>query len=134
VNEFLHVLGVALVLSGTVMLWERGRYGRWPWQIDRYLREQEVGPIRNRILWNDRAGNDIDEIVISDCDIHVEQMNDRCWWIGVYPKNLAGEGGRWAGNFECNSRGRMTFSEQESDMTWEDDREHQSGGSESERS
>ena len=46
-------------------------------------------PIRDRILWNRRPENardcgDIDEIVMSNVSVHVEQMNDRCWWIGIY--------------------------------------------------
>lgn len=26
----------------------------------------------------------IDEIVIGNCDIHIEQMSDGHWWMGVY--------------------------------------------------
>lgn len=64
--------------------------------------------IPNRILWNIRGG-DIDEIVISNCTVHVEQMDGRCWWIGI----TRADGGYWAGNFVADSRGRMTFTEQE---------------------
>jgi hypothetical protein len=62
-----------------------------------------------RILWNVR-GEDIDEIVVTNSTVHIEQMNDRCWWIGIDLPN----GGYWAGNFTCDSRGRMRFWEQES--------------------
>lgn len=76
----------------------------------------------NRILWNKR-GRDIDEIVVSDVDVvHVEQMSDRCWWIGI----TRADGGSWAGNFICDSRGRMTFSEQEHEgFDWERDDTHE---------
>jgi hypothetical protein len=42
----------------------------------------------DRILWNRRPTGprdtgDIDEIVVHDCTVHVEQMDERCWWIGV---------------------------------------------------
>ncbi len=58
-----------------------------------------------RILWN-RRGEDIDEIVIDDpTSVHIEQMSDRCWWIGI---GVPG-GGRWMGTFYATSRGRMTF-------------------------
>jgi len=74
----------------------------------------------NRILWNER-GKDIDEIIVHNATIHVEQMHDRCWWIGI---TLA-DGGYWAGNFHCDSRGHMQFTEQEIDgFDWEDDRSH----------
>lgn len=75
----------------------------------------------NHILWNVRD-EDIDEIVLTDVDtVHVEQMHDRCWWIGIHLVN----GGYWAGNFHCDSRGRMKFTEQEKDaFDWDDDHAH----------
>jgi hypothetical protein len=74
----------------------------------------------NRILWNQR-GHGIDEIVVHGCTVHIEQMHDRCWWIGI---DLPG-GAHWAGNFWCDSRGRMTFTEQESDgFEWDHDGAH----------
>lgn len=69
----------------------------------------------HRILWNRRPTNpadcgDIDEIVIRNPQaVHVEQMDDRCWWIGIDMP----DGTYWHGNFSCDSRGRMRFSEQE---------------------
>lgn len=75
----------------------------------------------HRILWNNRDENDIDEIVIYDCTVHVEQMSDRCWWIGI----TTSDGASWMGNFTCDSRGRMSFSEQENDgIEWADDDAH----------
>jgi hypothetical protein len=66
------------------------------------------GEVRNRILWN-RRGRDIDELVVSDiADVHVEQMDNRCWWIGI----TRVDGSYWSGNFICDSRGRMRFTEQ----------------------
>jgi hypothetical protein len=85
----------------------------------------------NRILWNRRPNSshgydkaqDIDEIVLSDVKmVHVEQMDDRCWWIGIERE----DGGYWAGNFSCDSRGRMRFTEQEMwDFEWDDDSTHE---------
>lgn len=77
---------------------------------------------KHRILWNVR-GDDIDEVVFDHPKlVHIEQMDVRCWWIGV---SLPG-GGYWAGNFHCDSRGRMTFTEQEGwDFKWSDDVAHQ---------
>src|SRR4051795_293317 len=61
------------------------------------------GEVRNRILWN-RRGRDIDELVVSDiADVHVEQMDNRCWWIGI----TRTDGSYWSGNFVSDSRGRM---------------------------
>lgn len=74
----------------------------------------------DRILWNVRD-EDIDEIVLSGVNVHIEQMNDRCWWIGIY----RGDGTYWMGNFVADSRGRMRFVEQENDgIEWADDDEH----------
>lgn len=77
---------------------------------------------KHRILWN-RRGEDIDEIVFDHPRfVHIEQMNDRCWWIGV---DLPG-GGYWAGNFQATSRGKMTFSEQEgTGFEWDNDATHE---------
>ena len=88
----------------------------------------------NRILWNQRppetrvapgsidsAGN-IDEVVLQAERIHIEQMHDRCWWIAV---DVPG-GGQWMGNFCCDSRGRMRFTEQEMDgFEWDRDDTHE---------
>lgn len=75
-----------------------------------------------RILWN-RRGEDIDEIVLTGVTVHVEQMDDRCWWIGVYKP-----GGEryWMGNFVADSRGRMRFVEQENNgIVWDRDGSHE---------
>lgn len=83
----------------------------------------EGGGVTNRILWNQRD-HDIDEIVLSDvATVHVEQMNDRCWWIGITLAN----GTEWSGNFTADSRGRMRFDEQEGNVVWDEDREHREG-------
>ena len=76
----------------------------------------------NRILWNERD-RDIDEIVVSDvATVHVEQMHERCWWIGI----TRTDGSYWAGNFFATSRGRMTFSEQEQEgFEWDADNTHE---------
>lgn len=81
------------------------------------------GRMTDRILWNERDGC-IDEVVVSDVSVHVEQMNDRCWWIGIY-KGDGPDAPYWMGNFHANSRGVMQFTEQENaGIVWDDDREH----------
>lgn len=79
----------------------------------------------NRILWNTRD-HDIDEIVLHDAStVHVEQMDDRCWWIGI---DLP-DGGYWSGNFTADSRGRMRFWEQERiGFEWDEDKSHDEFG------
>jgi len=42
-------------------------------------------------------------------DVHIEQMDNRCWWIGLHRP----DGTYWHGNFTADSRGRMRFSQQE---------------------
>lgn len=78
--------------------------------------------MRSRILWN-RRGEDIDELVLHNATVHIEQMDTRRWWIGIHLNS----GGYWAGNFSCDSRGRMSFWEQDppEGFEWDDDREHQ---------
>lgn len=74
----------------------------------------------SRILWNQRD-HDIDEIVLHDvATVHVEQMDDRCWWIGI---TLA-DGTDWTGAFIANSRGLMRFVEQDGNVEWDRDDEH----------
>jgi hypothetical protein len=77
--------------------------------------------IVNRILWNER-GDTIDEIVISDCTVHVEMMSDQQWWIGI----TRADGGYWSGNFTTvSSRSRMRFTEQEREgFEWDRDDAH----------
>lgn len=75
----------------------------------------------NRILWN-RGRDTIDEIVVHDCTVHVEQMTDNCWWIGIYKGEEA-----WSGNFHCphhRSKEGMSFTEQDDDLTWDREDEH----------
>ena len=90
-------------------------FGAGPWVLHadgRVGQPADDPPLRgpNRILWNERDG-DIDEIVVHAAVVHIEQMDDRTWWIGI---DVAG-GGYWAGNFHAKSRGPMTFTEQEMD-------------------
>ena len=78
--------------------------------------------VRNRILWNERDG-EIDEVVFTNPEVvHIEQMSDKCWWIGVH---LA-DGTYWSGNFHTHRqrRGFMTFTEQDSDVVWDHDGSH----------
>ena len=75
----------------------------------------------NRILWNARD-EDIDEIVLHDVKtVHIEQMSDQCWWIGIDMPN----GGHWAGNFFTGPRSKMHFAEQGNDsVEWDEDESH----------
>lgn len=82
----------------------------------------------DRILWNRRPKGprgdtgDIDEIVLHNVDIHIEQMDNRCWWIGIYRP----DGSYWMGNFTADRYGRMRFSEQENaDIAWDIDHSHE---------
>lgn len=78
-----------------------------------------------RILWND--ADDIDEIVIHGVSVHVEQMDDRCWWIGLYTDD---PNVYWMGNFVADSRGRMRFVEQENaGIEWDRDESHEADDS-----
>jgi hypothetical protein len=91
-------------------------------------RPDEPTPSRstNRILWNRRPANpldcgDIDEIVIHNCIVHVEQMDDRAWWIGI----VLPDGNQWMGEFRANSRGVMTFGQTDDGLiTWDRDDTH----------
>lgn len=70
----------------------------------------------DRILWNPGDDGDIDEIVLADVTVHIEQMNDRTWWIGL----TRPDGTSWDGNFHADSRGRMRFTEQENNgIVWD---------------
>ena len=79
-----------------------------------------------RILWNRRPVDgrdcgDIDEIVLHRPEfVHVEQMNDRDWWIGI----AMPAGSEFSGHFHATSRGVMTFGLTESDIEWDKDDEH----------
>ena len=76
--------------------------------------------IKNRILWNERGG-EIDEVVFTRPEqVHIEQMSDGCWWIGVHLE----DGTYWAGNFLARSKTRLTFTEQESDVKWDHEGAH----------
>lgn len=79
----------------------------------------------DRILWNDDT--EIDEVVLSGVDVHIEQMNgdpgEECWWIGVDRGDA-----HWSGNFAVVD-GRLTFTEQENaGFVWDRDETH--GGTE----
>lgn len=70
----------------------------------------------DRIVWNVRpsdtdTGGDIDELVIHGCSVHIEQLDERCWWIGVYRP----DGSSWSGNFTATKQGEMRFSQQDND-------------------
>ena len=94
------------------------------YDVDRYSLHIHVRP-RDENYGIDQSvpvgsGETIDEIVVHDCMVHVEQMNDRCWWIGIYKGDL-----RWSGNFSCyRHKDGMAFTEQDAELPWGRDEEH----------
>ena len=91
------------------------------------IREARAPNSMDRILWNRRPKNvrdvgDIDEIVAHNVTVHIEQMDDRCWWIGItWP-----DGSSWDGNFHATKKGKMTFGQQgHRDGGWPSDEEHE---------
>lgn len=89
-------------------------------------RKRSASPRVGRILWNRRPDGsdlgDIDEVVLHDVvTVHIEQMDTRCWWIGIY----LGDDRYWMGNFVADSRGRMSFVEHDNEgIEWDSDNEH----------
>lgn len=76
----------------------------------------------NRILWNGEADREpergrptIDEFVIHDATIHLEQMSDQCYWIGIDTK----DGKHLAVNVWAR-RAHIFCTEQESDIAWDE--------------
>lgn len=87
----------------------------------------------DRILWIERppghpggGGGNIDEIVLTDvATVHVGQVTDRCWWIGIY-RTHDHDTPYWTGNFVADSRGRMRFVEREhGGIEWDVDDTHE---------
>ena len=86
----------------------------------------------DRILWNRRpehdlpgGGGDIDEVVLHDVKlVHIEQMDDRAWWIGIHVEG--DDDPYWMGNFICGRGGQMRFVEQENHgIVWHAERSHE---------
>lgn len=78
---------------------------------------------QDRILWN-RRDHEIDEIVMHDVKtVHIEQMGDHCWCIGLYKNGV--DDPYWMGNFVADDDGFMKFIEQENaGIKWHKDEEH----------
>ena len=78
----------------------------------------------DRILWNRRPtethNGEIDELVVHGCDVHIEQVNTDCWWIGIHK-----DGADWSGNFTVETRKKMRFSQQDAGLTWGRDDTHE---------
>lgn len=57
----------------------------------------------------------LDDLVFDDVDIHLEDMNGKTWWLGVYKK---GTSKRLA--FRIKSKSKITLQIQEQDLpvTW----------------
>lgn len=86
-----------------------------------------------RILWNYRDDEarpgergEIDEVVLRNVNVHIEQMNDGCWWIGIYDAENPER--YWMGNIHTknpHSRAKLTFTEQENaGIEWDQDESH----------
>lgn len=45
-------------------------------------------PPVDRILRNN-DGETVDEVVVHDCTVHIEQMTDESYWIGIYKGDFA---------------------------------------------
>jgi len=65
------------------------------------------------------GGKFIDEIVVRDCTVHIEQMADNCYWIGI-------DKGAAEVSFNLYTRtAAISFAEQDADgWTWDQDKEH----------
>lgn len=81
----------------------------------------------DRILWNQREADGslgcVDEIVLHDVkSVHVEQMNEYHWWIGI---DLPDDS-YWSGDFIVDGTGHgMRFVQQESTIVWGSDSSHE---------
>lgn len=97
---------------------------------DAYEALRGGNPRVERILWNyrDEPGKrgEIDEVVLCNVDVHIEQMNDGCWWMGFY--RHADPDIYWMGNIHTKnprSRTHITFTEQENaGIEWQRDESH----------
>lgn len=67
----------------------------------------EAAASGHRILWNDRRSNDIDEIVVRDCTVHVEELNDTTFYLGIEKDGVV-----WTGEFSWDAKAkRIVFSQ-----------------------
>lgn len=78
----------------------------------------------DRILWNE-GRETVDEIVVHNCIVHLEQMSDQSYWMGIDKPggkslmvNLWVEGGRKP--LLC-----LVEDDSDGDWPWDEDREHE---------
>ena len=78
----------------------------------------------DRVLWNP-GRETFDEIVVHNCSIHVEQMTETAYWMGVYKAD------RQSLHVNLSHRGRVPLlatlwddSDPATPWTWGDDSEH----------
>jgi hypothetical protein len=86
------------------------------------------GPV-DRIVWRRRPSDGdlgcVDEVVVGDVDTaHVEQLDGRCWWVGLYQRG----GALWSGHFTVDDAGRLQFTQQESTVRWHADADGHADG------
>lgn len=74
----------------------------------------------DRILWN-TGGKTVDEIVVTDCTVHLEQQADNSYWIGI---SKAGKD--LAVNITTKRAPISVVAEEDLDgWHWDEDREHE---------
>jgi hypothetical protein len=79
----------------------------------------------DRILWN-KGRESVDEFIVHNCTVHLEQMSDTSYWMGIYKD---GDELRRALMVNLSHRGRVPLVctvEDDSDCMWEwaEDDEH----------
>ncbi len=76
-------------------------------------------PPVGRILWN-AGGDTVDEIVLHDCMVHIEQMSDGHYYVGITDR----QGNNFTGNIGARGRGKVDFTITDSSVNWDEDEEH----------
>lgn len=70
--------------------------------------------VAHRILWNQRS-KEVDEIVVSDCMAHLEELDEGMWYLALYPRSQPDE------RVMLNISGTIHVFEQ---IRWDEDEEH----------
>lgn len=75
---------------------------------------------RRRILWNEAERKTIDEFVVHDATIHLEQMDDNCYWIGI----TDADGREFSVNLHT-PRATIRCTQQDCEWMWDEDATHE---------
>jgi hypothetical protein len=84
------------------------------------LDERPANPA-DRILWNS-GREEVDEIVVHNVMVHLEQMSDQGWWMGIYR-----DGHALTVNFSTKGRSPITATcqdEGEKPWPWDEAEDH----------